>query len=209
MNTSTAESVSGLAELRSEALLRQLEAIFLVEGYRRSTMADLATRLRCSKRALYQLADSKEELFLMVVQRVLDEIWRLGLESEKKTQVLQNRIQDYVAAAVVPCKRWSPMFLADVEGMPEAHALLEQHLVDRMARLEKMVREGIRGGVFRRVSPKLVAELIHVSASRFCSPSFLEQSKLDLASAVEEMCDLVWNGLLYPEDSPPKSSRRG
>lgn len=184
---------------RREMLLAQLEAIYTVEGYRRSTMGDLAGRLRCSKRALYQLASSKEELFLLVVQRVLDEIWRLGLEAEAQTVHVQDRIQRYVAAAIVPCRRWSPVFLADVESMPEAHALLEQHLADRMKRLERMVNEGIRARVFRRISPKLVAELIHVSASRFCSPSFLAESKLDLASAVEEMCDLVWNGLLHPE----------
>jgi len=190
------------ADSRSEALLTRLEAIFVIEGYRRSTMADLATRLRCSKRALYQLAASKEELFLMVVNRLLDEIWRLGLEAEQNAETMQACIQNYVAAAIVPCRRWSPLFLADVESMPEAHALLQQHLADRMERLEKMVRKGIRDGVFRRTSPKLVAELIQVSASRFCTPSFLEQTKLDVGSAIEEMCDLIWSGLLHPDDPP-------
>jgi hypothetical protein len=139
----------------------------------------------------------------MVVSRVLDEIWRLGLEAEQKAETMQTCIQSYVAAAIVPCRRWSPFFLADVESMPEAHALLEQHLKDRMERLEKMVRKGTREGIFRRINPKLVAELIHVSAARFCSPSFLEQSKLDLGFAIEEMCDLIWSGLLHPEDPAP------
>lgn len=191
---------SELDDGRRDILLRQLESIFVLEGYRRSTMADLAMRLRCSKRALYQLAPSKEDLFLIVVQQVMDEIWRLGLEAESQTEQVQDRIHCYVTAAIVPCKRWSPVFLADVESMPEAHAILEKHLRDRMERLEKMVREGIRLGVFRKTSPKLVAEIIIVSASRFCSPSFLEQSKLDLASAVEDMCDLLWNGLLHPDE---------
>ena len=171
-------------------------------------MADLATRLRCSKRALYQLAPSKEDLFLIVVQQVMDEIWRLGLEAESHTEQIHERIHSYVTAAIVPCKRWSPVFLSDVESMPEAHAILEQHLRDRMERLEKMVREGIRLGVFRKTSPKLVAEIIIVSASRFCSPSFLEQSKLDLASSVEDMCDLLWNGLLHPDENGTEEKKK-
>lgn len=174
----------------------------MVEGYRRSTMADLASRLRCSKRALYQLAPSKEQLFLIVVQRVLDEIWRLGLQAESETEGIQDRIHSYITAAIVPCRRWSPLFLADVEGMAEARAMLDNHLKDRMARVEGMVKEGVRLGVFRRTNAALVAEMIMVSASRFCSPSFLEQSKMDLTSAVENMCDLLWNGLLHPEDAP-------
>lgn len=199
---------SELDDVRRDILLKQLEAIYVVEGYRRSTMADLATGLRCSKRALYQLAPSKEGLFLIVVQQVLDEIWRLGLEAESTTESMPERIHNYVTAAIVPCKRWSPVFLSDVESMPEAHQLLERHLRERMERLEKMVREGIRLGKFRKTSPKLVAEIIIVSASRFCSPSFLEQSKLDLASSVEDMCDLLWNGLLHPGESAGDEKKR-
>lgn len=199
---------SKLDDARRDILLRQLEAIYVVEGYRRSTMADLASRLRCSKRALYQLAPSKEGLFLIVVQQVLDEIWRLGLEAESVAEQMDKRIHSYVMAAIVPCKRWSAVFLADVESMPEAHELLEKHLSERMERLEKMVREGIRLGVFRKTSPKLVAEILHISASRFCSPSFLEQSKLNLGSAIEGMCDLLWNGLLHFDEGAAEEKKK-
>ena len=198
-----------LSEARREVLLRQLDSIFVAEGYRRSTMAELANRLRCSKRALYQIASSKEDLFLIIVAREFDEIWQLGLAAERDSELLPDRIHNYIAAAIVTCRRWSPMFLSDVESLPQAHDLLELHLTERMQRLEKMVMEGIRKRVFRRINAKLVAELIHVSASRFCSPSFLEQSKINLPSAIEQMCDLVWNGLLSPDgvDVKPKRKR--
>lgn len=183
-------------------LLQKLEAIYVAEGYQRTTMAELAARLRCSKRALYQLAASKEQLFLLVVQQALDEIWRLGLEVvESASGTVQDRIQRYISAAIVPCRRWSPFFLADIEDMPEAHALLAQHLKDRMVLVGKMVDEGVRVGTFRRTNAALVAETIVVSVSRFCSPSFLAQSNVDLSSAVEILCDLLWNGLLHPEDT--------
>lgn len=197
------KEISGGSELsaaRRETLLRQLDAIFVAEGYRRSTMAELANRLRCSKRALYQIASSKEDLFLIIVAREFDEIWQLGLAAERDTDLLPDRIHNYVAAAIVTCRRWTPLFLSDVEGLPQAHDLLESHLTERMERLEKMVLEGIRKKVFRRINAKLVAELIHVSALRFCSPSFLEQSEIDLPSAIEQMCDLVWSGLLSPRE---------
>lgn len=194
---------------RSDGLLIRLEAIYVVEGYRRSTMGDLAARLRCSKRALYQIAVSKEQLFVIVVQRVLDEIWNLGLQAESEAEDIRERIHRYVTAAVVPCKRWSPVFLADVEGMAEARSLLEMHLKDRMARVEEMVKDGVRLGVFRRTNAALVAEMIMVSAARFCSPSFLEKSKIDLTSAIENMCDLLWNGLLHPEEAIALPRKRG
>ena len=54
---------------RQARLLGEIEAIYLAEGFRGSTVGELAARLRCSRRALYELAPSKEELFLRVLGR--------------------------------------------------------------------------------------------------------------------------------------------
>src|SRR5213076_1897274 len=47
---------------RQRALLADLEALFLAEGFAAFTLDDLAGRLRCSKSTLYALAPSKEQL---------------------------------------------------------------------------------------------------------------------------------------------------
>ncbi|MFD6073446.1 TetR/AcrR family transcriptional regulator, partial [Amycolatopsis lurida] len=45
---------------RQRALLSELEAVFLAEGFSQFTLDDLAARLHCSKSTLYALAPSKE-----------------------------------------------------------------------------------------------------------------------------------------------------
>lgn len=52
---------------RQRALLRELEELFLAEGFVEFTLDDLAARLRCSKSTLYALAASKEQLAVKVV----------------------------------------------------------------------------------------------------------------------------------------------
>ena len=52
---------------RQRALLADLEALFLAEGFAAFTLDDLAGRLRCSKSTLYALAPSKEQLAVKVV----------------------------------------------------------------------------------------------------------------------------------------------
>lgn len=208
MNAHAATKPRQQSAPRTEQLLERIETIYLREGYRGSSMAALAERLRCSKRALYQLADSREGLFLLVLDRTLEDIWQLGLAAEKSVDPLQSRIQAYIETALVPLRRWSPAFLRDIDESPIAHAKLEQHLEERMARLEGMVSEGIASGVFRTVHPKLIAEMLHVSAARFCSPQFLASADVTLETAIKEMCDLMWNGLLHPEHLDPPESRR-
>lgn len=176
--------------------MQALEAIYLAEGFRRTTVGELAARLHCSKRALYELAPSKEALFLLVFDRCLNDIWMRGLEAERTVEDLRERIRWYIESALVPLRHWSRAFLADVASLPEARRQLDQHLVDRMARLQGMVQVGVRSGLFRKVNPHLVAEMIHVTAARCCEPDFLERSELPLDTAIEQMCSILWDGLL-------------
>src|SRR3954453_12425062 len=47
---------------RREQLFDELVALLLADGFAHLTLDDIAARLRCSKRTLYALAGSKEQL---------------------------------------------------------------------------------------------------------------------------------------------------
>lgn len=196
------EKSTSLSPRRTEELLGSLQDIFVVEGFRRVTMADLARRLHCSKATLYCLADSKEALFIRVLIRNLDEIWERGLQAERLATDPTNKIHQYVIAALVPIRKWSPTFLTDVQRLPAAKKLLDEHLDERMKRLEKMVLDGIDSGVFRGVNPAVIAGLVYSSALYFCSPEFLESADLSLTEAVEQLCAVVWHGLVAGNGDP-------
>jgi AcrR family transcriptional regulator len=185
-----------LAPEREAELLRSLESIFLAEGGLRLTLGDLATRLRCSKRTLYLIAPSKEELFLRVLRNNLDRIWQLGLDAEKRAATVQDSIGEYVLAALVEVRKWSAAFLADIDSFSSARQMLDEHLDERMRYLEHMIDAGVKSGVFNASNSVLVAEMLHASAMRFCSPAFLERAGMSLGQAVEQMCALICHGLV-------------
>lgn len=190
------DKIKSLSGHRTNVLLTALQDIFFVEGFRRITIAELSERLHCSKRTLYVLADSKEELFIKVLNRNLEEIWELGLQVEQEISDPITRIHQYVVVALTPTRKWSPAFLADVESLPVAKQLLNKHLEQRMKRLEQMVTAGIDKGVFRSVNPEVVAGLLYSSAAYFCSADFLESAELSLTEAIQQLCKLVWHGLV-------------
>jgi len=59
-------------EARREQLLDQIQGIFLAEGFLQSRVGVLADRLHCSRSTLYKLAPSKEDLFVLIVDRYAD-----------------------------------------------------------------------------------------------------------------------------------------
>ncbi|MFD0531361.1 TetR/AcrR family transcriptional regulator [Kitasatospora arboriphila] len=54
--------LTGRGAARRTELFEELTALLIAEGFAQLTLDDLAARLRCSKRTLYGLAGSKEQL---------------------------------------------------------------------------------------------------------------------------------------------------
>ncbi|HQT60760.1 MULTISPECIES: TetR/AcrR family transcriptional regulator [unclassified Acidiphilium] len=57
------------ARQRRDALIETAERIFLRKGYHATTMDDIAAEAGMSKRTLYQLVESKEDLFTALLER--------------------------------------------------------------------------------------------------------------------------------------------
>src|SRR5438067_2180748 len=64
---------------RQEEILTVVEEVFLREGIRAVRMGQLAAEASCSRSTLYELASSKEDLLLLVLDRMMRRIERRGL----------------------------------------------------------------------------------------------------------------------------------
>jgi AcrR family transcriptional regulator len=117
------------AGARQQELLDALEEIFEKEGFRKVTMAELAARLRCSRRTFYELAGSKEELFLRVLERLLGRIRRLGDEAAGELQDPGARLEAFLR----------PGFVETVQA-----STLRRHRLFRSAqRMMRSIRRGV------------------------------------------------------------------
>jgi AcrR family transcriptional regulator len=105
---------------RQRALLAELEALFLAEGFAVFTLDDIAARLRCSKSTLYALAPSKEQLAVKVVtqffrgaaERIEERI--AGIDDAPKL------IGEYLAGVAEHLNRASPEFMRDLAELGPA-----------------------------------------------------------------------------------------
>ena len=79
--------LTGRGAARRTELFEELTALLIAEGFAAFTLDDLAARLRCSKRTLYGLAGSKEQLvraavvhFFRFEKGRIAEMWDVGQE---------------------------------------------------------------------------------------------------------------------------------
>jgi AcrR family transcriptional regulator len=107
---------------REENILDGLEEIFLQEGFRRVGVGELAARLHCSRRTLYQLAPSKERLFLLVLSRLLLRVREMGWKAYQSATPLQDHIVRGGAPGVTELREASTLFSADITSFPPRSA---------------------------------------------------------------------------------------
>ena len=138
MNSETASR--GRGESARQALVEDLIALYLAEGFLRFGMADLAARLRCSKSTLYAIAGSKERIIVTAVraffrratERVEDAI--VGQEDSPQA------VSVYLEAIAAQLRPASPRFFADLDAFEPAGEIYRQNTQDAARRVQRLVR---------------------------------------------------------------------
>ncbi|MFA7586328.1 MAG: TetR/AcrR family transcriptional regulator [Novosphingobium sp.] len=191
------ERTSGLLQLRPRQIeiLDQLETYFFAHGYRSATMEVLAQNLKCSKRALYELAPNRKELFTLIVDRWAKRIRWLGAEAEARHSDPRRRLAAYLQPGVSESRGVTRTFLIDLRDLPQARATLEQHQRERMTHLKGILDEGAKQGVFKDVHAHLVAGICLAGIEKINEPTFLAQAGLSFSQAFAELYRLLMTGL--------------
>ena len=111
---------------RQREILDELGRLF-DRGFAHLTMAEIAAALSCSLRTLYELAPSRDELLLMVIDRNLWRIGRAATTVVDPTAPPLHALRAYLTAATEAIAGMSPAFARDLATVPAAGPLREAH----------------------------------------------------------------------------------
>jgi AcrR family transcriptional regulator len=181
---------------RLERLIEELEHVFLRDGFLHYRTEELARRLHCSKRALYQIAPSRERLFEVVIERWLAKLRRAGAEAAAGAADPLEAVTGYLGAAVIATRDAGAQFVRDLSRSAATYHRLMSHQRERIAGLERLIENGTRAGHFRGVHPKLVAEVMLNAVAQLVDPELLARVGLTMSQAFAELYDIVEHGLL-------------
>jgi len=193
--------------LRRERLEEELELLFLREGFLHFRTEELAQRLHCSKRALYQIASSREQLFERAVERWLAKLRKSGNDAAARADDPLTAVTDYLGAAIVATRDAGAQFVRDLSRFPATYRRLMSHQRERIAGLERLIEEGTARGDFRGVHPKLVAEVMLNAVAQLVDPEVLARVGLTMSQAFAELYDIVEHGLV-PSNGNRRAARR-
>ncbi|KAA0889419.1 TetR/AcrR family transcriptional regulator [Pusillimonas sp. ANT_WB101] len=178
-----------------DAFLKELTQLLIAEGISGLTIADMAARLKCSRRRIYEIAPSKEELFVKVCEQVFAASLEKSHAVARKEKNAAAAISAYLNATLNATGLSKPA-LIDLDRLEAGRAVFDAYQVARINGLELMIEEGVRQGVLVAHHPRLVSEAILGAAFRIRNQRFLSETGFTIGDAFTQFYDLILNGLL-------------
>ncbi|OYO07690.1 TetR family transcriptional regulator [Enemella evansiae] len=176
---------------RQEQLRDQLLRLFLAEGFVDFTLDDLAGKLGCSKRTLYALADSKEQLATSVTRLFFRRATNQVEAAIARLRSPERRVTGYLEAVAEALRPASRQFLNDLSRLTPTREIYVENTTAAAARLRSLVDEGTAAGAFREVQADFLVEVVTATMQRIGSGRVQSNTGLDDAEAYAQLAQLV------------------
>jgi AcrR family transcriptional regulator len=175
-------------------VLEVAEAVFQRDGFRSVRIGELAAEARCSRRTLYELAASKEELFLVVVDRIMRRIAREGSDAIGRQHDPVKRILAMGTAAAGGLGGLTPTLIQSIHDYPPAKLLFERHITAARTTLEALIDDAIEQQGIRDLDAAVMAEAILALVLHFTDPERRDSPSVAPAAALASVFDVLIAG---------------
>jgi len=160
------------------------------------TMDDIADRMHISKKTLYRLFKSKEELIMTVCEYALvstndykREILTQDLPLEEKLALLMHVVPDNL----------KQLDMGKVEGLwnkyPAARDMAAQYMNKSWEYVRELLNQGIEEGVFRKVDDSLLKVCVSSTIDTLFDKGKLSEIGMNHDEAMEKLVELIMNGI--------------
>lgn len=195
--TQTQKSRSAPINNRSAQTFEAFESLIFAEGFSRLSVSEIAARLRCSKRTLYELAPSKKMLVLKALDNFFSRIRQEADLLTDNTLEPERQLYEYLHVGVYAAERMSQAVVNDIQEWEPARTIWEEHIGLRVDGMGRIIENGVKAGVFREAPPAFVAEIVFASIKRFREPDFSDSTGLTISEAFHELYEMLLHSLMH------------
>ncbi|HXK60376.1 MAG TPA: TetR/AcrR family transcriptional regulator [Acidobacteriota bacterium] len=190
-------------EKLKQRIIEEAEKQFFAVGFSAVTMDDLAGRLGMSKKTLYKLFASKQELLHAVMQKIIDRVEAsTGQVFEDESLGFLEKLHQILSFMVLHLMRLRQPILDDIrrnamDVWEEFDSWRQEKVI---AKFGSLIRQGMAEGLIRQdLDPDLLT-LIHTTlVRRVMNPETLSSLPLSASQAFAALMTVLYEGILTPE----------
>lgn len=163
----------------------------LTEGFAHLTVADMAAAVGCSKRSLYEIAPSKEQLATSSVRL----FFRLATDQVegrlRRARSPERRVVLYLESVAEALQPASRRFLYDMTSFGPTRELYQQNTIAASTRVRELIDAGVDAGRFRNVPTAFIGEVVTATMRRIGSGEITANTGLSDAESYSQLAKLV------------------
>lgn len=180
-----------------EQILEETLKIFNEKGLK-FTMDDIAHDLGISKKTIYTVFKTKEQLFLTMVDYIFDGI------KESEQQVMGNDDLDVISKIrsifkVMP-ERYSEIDFRQLyqlkDKYPKIYKKVEKRLETGWENTIALLEQGMEQGVIRNVHIPIVKMMLESTLEQFFQRDVLVANHMTYQEALDEVVDIIMDGIV-------------
>ncbi|MBP91563.1 MAG: hypothetical protein CL436_03015 [Acidimicrobiaceae bacterium] len=184
---------------RQRHVLDQLGRLF-DGGFADLTMADMASSLNCSLRTLYELAPSREQLVLTVIDRNLWRVGRSAMGVIGDDVAPLDAIRTYLEAANVAVAGTTTPFARDMEAVPAAQKLSNDHSDYLVAVTRCLLDMAVERGDIPDIDTGAVARVMASLGRDFALAQVFATLRSSPKEAADAVLGIIMRGLMVSDD---------
>jgi len=188
-----------MKDRKKEKILEIAQNIFTRFGIKKSTMDEIAKKIRMAKSTLYHYFRNKEEIFLEVVKRESQTMKEKLKEAVDKAGTPQEKFRAYSRTRMLYLKELNNYYSTLTDAYLEFYSFTEKIRKDfndfELAAIEGIFREGIRKGVFDIENPEITARMVTIAFKGFEYLIITREPSPDITNELDLLIDVFFKGI--------------
>ena len=171
---------------------------FLSEGFYKTTMDDLAAKLRISKKTIYKNFSTKEDLLKEVTQFFLKTNHDAVVDSVKSQSNAVDQLFGITKTIGAIVTRVSDKMISDLHNYaPELWKEIDEFRTKMMIKgFTKIIKQGKKEGYIRNINTDIMITSFISSLRGVANPEFVISNKITISEALETTISIFLNGIL-------------
>lgn len=171
---------------------------FLSEGFYKTTMDELAAKLRVSKKTIYKNFATKEDLLKEVTRHFLKNNHEAVKQSVKIESNAVEKLFDITRTIGNIVTRVSEKMISDLHNYsPELWKEIDEFRTKMMIKtFSKIIQQGKAEGYIRNINSQVMIIAFISSLRGVANPEFVISNKITISEALETTISIFLNGIL-------------
>ena len=164
----------------------------LEKGVPNLTMSEIASRLKISLRTLYEIAPSKDQLFLMTMDKILIKLGKFALDSVSEIQSPIEKLEQYLFIVNQAVGPKFNTFLKDIEKINGSQKMADYHESFISNYTEKLLNDAIKMHEIKNIDTKAFSILLGGIGREFLK----EKNRYLISTSPEESANSITSIIL-------------